>query len=76
MNGIVSCNGQRDTRNKLLKGTLSGVSKKYVTIFRFKKNLTQILGYQICQQTVYKISKFYSHFQLKSQLKGRKKNEF
>ena len=28
-------------------------------------------GYQICQQTVHKITKFHSHFQLKSKREGR-----
>ena len=32
-------------------------------------------GYQICQQTVHKIAKFHSHFQLKSTWEGRN-NEF
>ena len=32
-------------------------------------------GYQICQQTVQKINKFHSHFQLKSKRKERN-NEF
>ena len=27
-------------------------------------------GYQICQQTVHKITKFHSHFQLKSKREG------
>ena len=31
--------------------------------------------YQICQQTVHKINKFHSHFQLKSKQEGRN-NEF
>ena len=40
--------------------------------FRPTLNLEE---YQICQQTVHKIAKFYSHFQLKSKREGRN-NQF